>query len=161
MQSQTKPKNFLDYFFDVGVVLKGIDGILEIIGGFIFIFIHPTTINNAVIWLTQRELAEDPHDIIANWLVSFSQSSLFSAKIFAALYLFSHGFIKIGLVIALLKNKLWSYPAAIVFLLVFIFYQVYRLTLNFSVALLLLTIFDAVVIWLVWYEYVKVKNRED
>ncbi len=43
----------------------------------------------------------------------------------------------------------------IVFLIVFIVYQIYRMTFAFSLGLLGLTIFDAVVVWLTSREYRK------
>jgi uncharacterized membrane protein len=43
----------------------------------------------------------------------------------------------------------------IVFLVVFIVYQVYRMTFAFSIGLLGLTIFDLVVVWLTYREYRK------
>jgi uncharacterized membrane protein len=41
----------------------------------------------------------------------------------------------------------------IAFLIVFIVYQVYRMTFAFSIGLLGLTIFDLVVVWLTYREY--------
>jgi uncharacterized membrane protein len=45
-------------------------------------------------------------------------------------------------------------------LVVFIVYQVYRLTERFSVGLTLLTLFDMLVVWLTWREY-GIKRRSD
>src|SRR6266571_5618426 len=53
--------------------------------------------------------------------------------------------VKIVLVTALLRNKLWAYPWMIAFLIAFIAYQVYRMTFAPSVGLVALTIFDAFV----------------
>jgi uncharacterized membrane protein len=58
-------------------------------------------------------------------------------------------------VAALLRNQIWAYPWMIVFLAVFIVYQVYRMTFAFSIGLLGLTIFDLVVVWLTYREYRK------
>jgi uncharacterized membrane protein len=41
----------------------------------------------------------------------------------------------------------------IALLLAFIGYQVYQLTSKFSIALILLSLFDALVVWLTWREY--------
>jgi len=56
-------------------------------------------------------------------------------------------------VVALLWNKLWAYPLMILMLSAFIGYQVYRISLTGSVPMILLTVFDLVVIVLVWIEY--------
>ena len=75
--------------------------------------------------------------------------------LFGALYLLAHGLVKVILVAALLKNQLWAYPWTILFLGVFILYQVYRLSFQPSVGLAALTVFDAVIAWLTYREYRK------
>jgi uncharacterized membrane protein len=59
------------------------------------------------------------------------------------------------LVAALLRDQIWAYPWMIVFLIVFIVYQIYRMTFAFSIGLLALTVFDLVVVWLTYREYGK------
>jgi uncharacterized membrane protein len=66
-----------------------------------------------------------------------------------------HGVVKIVLVAALLRDKIWAYPWMIAFLIVFIVYQIYRLTFAFSIGLVALTVFDLVVVWLTYREYGK------
>ena len=66
-----------------------------------------------------------------------------------------HGVVKIVLVAALVRNKIWAYPWMIAFLIVFIVYRIYRMTFAFSTGLLGLTIFDIVVMWLTYREYGK------
>ena len=54
----------------------------------------------------------------------------------------------------MLRNKLWAYPWLIGLLLAFILYQLYRITaVHFSAGLTVLTIFDALLVWLTWREY--------
>lgn len=57
---------------------------------------------------------------------------------------------KIVLVAALFRRQTWAYPAMLAFLVAFIAYQCYRLALSPSAGLALLTVFDALVVWLVW-----------
>jgi uncharacterized membrane protein len=64
-----------------------------------------------------------------------------------------HGAVKVGLVIALLLNKLWAYPSMIIVLLISIGYQLYRIVLNPSACLIALTVFDALIVALTWREY--------
>ena len=82
-------------------------------------------------------------------------------KSFATFYLLSHGIVKLFLVAGLLRNKAWAYPASLAVLGLFIAYQLYRLTFAFSIALVLLTVFDFVVIWLIWHEYRLVLRLAD
>ena len=64
-----------------------------------------------------------------------------------------HGVVKIVLVWAVLKEKLWAYPWMIAFLLVFIAYQLYRISVSFSWGMVLLTAFDIFIVWITWREY--------
>jgi uncharacterized membrane protein len=145
----------LDRTFRISLVLKGADGILELVGGVLAIFISPAHLNTIVRALTQHELSEDPNDFIANHLVKFAESLTLSADLFAGIYLLLHGAVKIVLVLAVLRDKLWAFPWMIGFLLVFIAYQTYEIIINFSVWLLLLTLFDVFVTWLTVVEYRK------
>ena len=74
---------------------------------------------------------------------------------FAAIYLLAHGLVKVVLVGALLRNKLWAYPWLIAVLLAFIVYQLYLIVLNPTAGLVALTLFDAAVAWLTWREWRK------
>ena len=153
-----KQRSLLDQSFRVTVTLKGIDGILEIIGGLIVLWISPYGVNDLVAMLMEHELSEDPHDLIAAHLLSASRSLTHGGNILASLYLLSHGLAKVALVVALLFNKLWAYPCMIALLIVLIVYQLYRIGYSHSLGLVLLTLFDVFVIWLTWKEYKKQKD---
>jgi len=150
-------KKRIHEFFEVGVLLKGLNGALEIVGGVLLYFVSPGTINKFIISLTQGELTEDPDDFIARALVHASQSFSLSTRFFGAFYLLSHGVIKVLLVAALVKQKLWAYPLSIGFLILFIVYQLYRLAHGYSLGMVLLTVFDIMVVELVRREYHYVK----
>jgi uncharacterized membrane protein len=143
----------LDRTFRISVALKGIDGALETIGGLILLFVKPATINHFARTITEHELSQDPHDIIARDLLRTTGKLTHGATIFAAIYLLSHGLAKLVLVIAVLREQLWAYPGMIALLGAFIVYQVYRLAIRLTLGLSLLTIFDAFVVWLTWREY--------
>ena len=70
-----------------------------------------------------------------------------------ALYLLSHGVIKLFVIIGLLQQKLWYYPTALVIFGLFIVYQLYRFSFTHSPWLLVLTVLDIIVMWLTWHEY--------
>lgn len=146
-------KTLLDKTFWVALVLKGLDGVLEAIGGVLLLIVSPRQIGAVTRLLTQHELSEDPHDFIATTLVHLAANLTVSASLFGAVYLLLHGAVKIVLVWALIADKLWAYPWMIAFLLIFIAYQGYLLALRFSWGLALLTAFDAFIVWLTWREY--------
>ena len=148
-----KPKDWLDRAFEVGIILKGLNGLAELVGGLLLLFATPGSIRRLAVVLTQGELSEDPHDLIARYLLHTAGGLTGSAVRFGAVYLLLHGAVKVVLVIALLLNKLWAYPSMIVVLLIFIGYQLYRIALQPSAGLVLLTAFDVVIVALTWREY--------
>ena len=139
--------------FRLGVVLKGIDALLEILGAIALWLVSPGFIAAAVHFLTQDEIAEDPHDLIANALRHAAARFSLSSEHFMAIYLLAHGLIKIVMVYTLLRNRLWAYPVAIAVFTGFIAYQLYRYTLHGGIGLLFLSAFDTVLIALIWLEY--------
>jgi uncharacterized membrane protein len=155
-----KPKaDLLDRTFEIGIVLKGLDGALEVVGGLLLLFVSPATIDRLVVALTQHELTQDSHDFLATHALHYANGLTGSTVLLSALYLLSHGVVKIVLVFALLKTQLWAYPWMIAFLGVFILYQIYRMTFAPSVGLVSLTIFDAFIAWLTYLEYQRHEHR--
>lgn len=153
--SEFKARDRLDQAFEIGIILKGLDGILETGGGLLLLAVTPATINRLAASVTQHELSEDPNDFIASHLQRYAHGLSGSAVTFAAVYLLLHGIVKIVLVTALLRNQIWAYPWMIAFLLIFIGYQLYRIVLRPTFGLSALTIFDAVIVWLTWREWRK------
>lgn len=146
-------KSLQHYIFAVSLWVKAIDGALEIIGGAILLAAHPAAINRLVVVLTQHELVEDPQDLAANTLRHAAAQLSAGARLFGSVYLIAHGLIKVGVVAGVLRGRRWAYPVAIGFLGLFIIYQIYRLSYSFSPGLLLLTLFDTLIVALVWREY--------
>ncbi len=146
-------QNLREVSFRISIVLKGLNAALEIVGGVALVAVSPAFILRTVALLTQDELAEDPRDFIANYFLYAASHLSLSGQRFAAAYLLSHGVIKIGLVWALLKRKLWAYPLSIIVFGAFIVYQLYRFTFTHGVGLIALSVFDLLVIWLIYLEY--------
>jgi uncharacterized membrane protein len=116
-------------------------------------------IEGARLFLTAPELAEDPTDRIATLLQRMVQELGADTKLFASGYLIVHGIIKVVLVVALLRRRLWSYPVSLWFLAAFIAYQVYRFYFTRSFWMIALTIVDLIVVFLIWREYQARKTR--
>ena len=148
-----RPRDWLDHVFEIGVVLKGIDGLLEVVGGVLLLLVARAEVSGLVHALTQHELSEDPRDLIASRLLHTANSLTRPGQLFGAGYLLLHGIVKVVLVLALLRNKLWAYPWLIGVLLIFIGYQVYRIVLSPTLGLIALTGFDIAIVALTWREY--------
>ncbi len=152
-----KENRVVHLLFSIGVVTKGIDGALEIIGGTLLFFVDPNQLRHVARILTLHELTEDPHDIVATYLLHTSQRLSPSVVTFGALYLLWHGVVKVGLVAALLLRQRWAYPAAIVAFLLFLIYQLSRYAHTHAAELLVLSVLDVIVIGLTWLEYSRVR----
>src|SRR5712664_4878052 len=145
--------------FQLSVLLKGAHAAIECVGGIALALVSTSTIADLVNALTQEELIEDPKDFIATYLLTMARQFSVGMKHFYAFYLLSHGAVKLLLVIGLLRNKLWSYPASLMVLGLFIVYQLYRFSYTHGIGLIVLTVFDIFVIGLIWHEYRLVRRH--
>ena len=125
--------------FVVSVAAKGLHALIEIAGGLALYLFSSDTIGR---WVDHI----DPHEWLASH-VDFDQQRFF------AFYLLSHGVLKAAVVVALLREKLWAYPAAIALFGAFIAYQLYRYSYTHDMALIALSVFDLFVIALAIHEY--------
>ena len=149
-----QPRTATDKAFRISLYGKGLDGLLETLGGILLLLISPDQINHLARWLTQGELSQDPHDFIAHHILKTAHHLTGSSLAFGAAYLLSHGLVKVFLVFMVLRDKIWAYLALIGVTALFVIYQVYRLVVDkFSVSLLLLTLFDLLIIYLTQKEY--------
>ena len=125
--------------FVASVLAKGLHALLEIAGGLALYLFSAEAV--------ARILNEvDKHDWVARHFPLSEQG-------FYAFYLLSHGLVKSILVLFLLREKLWAYPASIAVFGLFILYQLYRFSFTHEIGLVLLSIFDLFVILLAVHEY--------
>ena len=85
--------------FLVSVSLKGLHALIEIVGG---LALYLLSVDAIARWLDEI----DRNDWIARHFPTSEQH-------FYAFYLLSHGLVKAVLVVGLLREKLWAYPASI------------------------------------------------
>jgi len=160
----TKREATIRRVFYWSLILKAIDSVFEMAGGVVLYLIPSGLIVALVNWLTRAELLEDPRDFIANFIMHSAQAFSVPQKKAAAIYLASHGAIKLFLVIMVLRDRAaWAYPAFMIALVILIVYQTYQIALTFSLWLTVLTVFDAAVLVLTWHEYGlhrKIKAQE-
>ena len=156
--SRLNRRRLVPLLFDIGVIAKGIDGTLEVLGGVLLFLVNPVQIHRLMRILTQHELSEDPRDVVAHYLLNSTRHLSSGTKEFAALYLLWHGAVKVGLVTGLLLKRHWAYPLAIFAFAAFVVYQLYRYSHTGSPTLLVLSAFDVVVIILTWLEYRRLRS---
>lgn len=147
------PRTGVDKAFRISLYLKGLDGLLECFGGIFLLLVSPDQINRWAARLTEGELSEDPHDFIANHILKTAHHLTGASLVFGAVYLLAHGVVKLILVVEVLRDHLWAYVALIGVTILFVIYQAYRLAEEFSIGLVLLTVFDLLIIYLTQNEY--------
>ena len=159
IQLQTsRPERYLHGLFRFSIFVKGFNGIWETLSGFLVLSINKAAFSNLFYSLAQNELFEDPHDRFTEFLARALQNVSPDAKTFAAVYILFHGLLNIFLAIQLYRNKLWAYRVNIGAITIFMFYQIYRISLHHSLMLALLTIFDVTFLILTLHEYRHQKN---
>jgi uncharacterized membrane protein len=146
-------KSILHQSFEVGISLKGVGALFEIASGLLLWFVKPSQMNEIVRRLGENLLADAPHHPFAVHVLNASHRFADNGTEFASMYLLAHGVVKLVLVICLMLNKIWAYPLTIAVFTAFMVYQVHRFTHTHSWALIWLTVFDAVIVYLTWQEY--------
>ena len=139
--------------FAVSVSLKGLHALLEIVLGIALYLTSAEKIAGAISDWSNRQIALEQNDWIATHLLRFAEGFSVEKHDFYAFYLLSHGIVKGVVVVGLLKEKLWAYPASFVVFSAFIAYQLYRYSFTNDFSLILLSIFDLFVIALAVHEY--------
>ncbi len=153
------PKTLLDKTYEIGILIKGFDGTLELIGGILLLAVPVSAFHRLTLFLTQNELANDPNDFLATHVAHIGNELSAGRDVFAILFLLTHGAVKVALVVALLMQKHWAYPWAIGALILFLVYQAYLLITRPTFFMAFLTVLDIAIIWLVWREWQQVKQR--
>ena len=150
-----KPKlwKYFHISFRAGIALKWLNGLLETAGGLVLLIVSNQQITDFIYRFFAHEILEDPADFFANILMRLSSQLSPSTQLFAAIFLLSHGIVKLILATAIWLNKLWAFPISGIVLSALVVYQIIRITATHSVVLILLTIIDIAIIAMLWPEY--------
>ena len=130
--------------FEIGVILKGLNGLMELIGGTLMLVFPPSAIRQFIVDLSHRP--------------EFAQKLSTHDERFAAIYLLSHGIIKGVLVYGLLKEQMWAFPWAIAIFAAFGVYQIIHYFVQPSIWMIVLTVLDVFVILLTIAEWRRLKH---
>ena len=130
--------------FQISIMLKGLHALAEIAGG-IALGLFST---DAILKMLYRV---DRHD----WFIRTFTPNEHHYYVF---YLLSHGVANLALVVGLLRQKLWAYPATFAVLSLFIAYQLHRYYYVRDPGLIVLSALDVIVMALAWNEYRLVKR---
>lgn len=155
MDQEQKDKNLYKAFL-AGIVFKGLVALAEMVLGLVLVFYEK--INSFIFLVAQKQLQINPDAVLANYVQKYQNLLPTQISWFIIIYVFSRGFIKVFLIVGLLKKKLWTYPTSIAVIGLFMVYQIYELFRNHSIWLVILTVIDVVIVWLIWKEYLRLKT---
>ena len=130
--------------FEIGVILKGLNGLMELVGGTLLLVFPLSAIRQFIVDLSHRP--------------DFAQKLSTHDERFAAIYLLSHGIIKGVLVYGLLKEQMWAFPWAIAIFAAFGVYQIIHYVVQPSIWMIVLTVLDVFVILLTIAEWRRLKH---
>lgn len=157
----TSSEHQIYQLFKISIILKGLISLAEVILGTLLLIIPAQII---------IELAQDfavmahnagSYSSLLNRVATELDKFTGATVLFLAFYLLSRGLIKVGLVAALLKNKLWAYPASLGVLGLFVIYQTYKIIRAHSIFVVFLTLFDLVVMYFIWREFNVVRAKKN
>ena len=138
--------------FKAGVLIKLGIAIVEIIAGFAFYFLSYEAMRTLATSFLQM-IIKNPDSSVLNLVNSgFRDLVVYSTSFWVFIFL-SHGVTKILLTQGLLRNKAWAYVTSLLVFSYFIVNQIYQAIRNPSIVLLLITVFDGIVVFLIFYEY--------
>ena len=158
--SNTARERMLHRLFQIGIWIKGIDGLIETVGGIVLLAVSLDAINDFVIALTEKEIEEDSGDLIANGLRHAAKRMTSGSKQIAGAYLLGNGVVKVFLAVGILRGRIWCYPVAIAVITVFILLQFLRLSFHFSWTMFVATIVDVAIVLLIWREYRRIEQTK-
>jgi uncharacterized membrane protein len=142
--------------FEGSLLAKAALAFLEFASGIALYFVNGPWVVGLVERVTTHEITHRPHDRVAAAILREADAASPEVQTFYAYYLAGHGLIKLALVAGLWRGALWSYPASLVALTLFVLYQMHLYLASGSVVMLALTVFDLLVMALVWREWHRV-----
>jgi uncharacterized membrane protein len=136
----------LHRLFQLAVVVKGIDGVLELVGGTLLLVVGPSALHRLGVVLARHELADEPDD----WVVMTLRRGgrLPSKPGISPAYLIGHGVLR-SFSPTLLRGACGHSDRAVGAGNI-VAYQLHRFVRTHSIVLLALMVVDLVVMVLIW-----------
>lgn len=145
--------------FEIGIAAKALFALAETLSGAGLWLLNADWVRSVASWLTASELNEDPADWLSGKIMAAANSFSVETQHFWAAYLIAHGVIKLATVAALYAGFRWAYPLSVLVLSGFIVWQMQKWAATGSLLMLGLSLFDLVMILLIWHEYRSLPRR--
>lgn len=139
--------------YRIGVVVKGIDGLLELITG-LLLWLAPAALRSLAVTVANAPDNDSATDqLVEHWAGRLGADLASGAPTAAIVFLLSHGTVKLLLVYCLLRDYRWAYRPAIVILGLFAVYQLVLLIEEPTPVKAFFLLLDLVIVWLIWREW--------
>ena len=147
------PGTTTDRLLRAALLLKGLDGGAELLAGVALALVGPRELGELTRGVVAHHLLGSPRGALAERFTAGEAALSRGDRTFAVAYLTLHGLLKLGLVVALLRELRPAYPVATGVLLVFVGFEVHRALRTGSAPLWVAAALDLAVIVLVVREY--------
>lgn len=149
----------LERVYRIGIVLKGVDGLAEVLAGLLLWF-APGLLRTLLAPWEQIDSDDRALRVFVAQLAGRLDTDLaHGPSAFVVFFLLSHGIVKLALVYCLLKEYRWVYPYALGVLGLFALIQLIAVMRSPSVGGAVLMALDLLIVWLVWREWVALRRR--
>ena len=162
-KNESKEKReVVDVSFDIALIFKSLFAISEVLGGISLFFLTPSRLNSVIGWIVKVKgnIDQDSQSMLMNMLINFGNNFTVSTQYLLAIYLLSHGLIKLVTLALLWKKVLWAYPLSIVVFVGFIIYQMREFLTTHSFFMIFVTVVDVIMIVLTILEYRNIKSAK-
>ena len=149
----TKEEKRTRTYFLGSVLLKGAISLAEMLAALVALIIPVSMLTEWTLYCVRLVLPLPLLAIAEPRIVSAGAALSLVGGGLIAFYLFTRGFIKLALIVAMLKQYVFAYPWSLVVLAAFVIYQIYELVHTHSLGILAVTLFDLVVMWFIWKEW--------
>ena len=153
------PGTTTDRLLRAALFLKGLDGAVELLAGLALLAVGPGGLDALTRRVVAHHLLGSPHGALAERFAAGEVALGGGDRAFAVAYLTLHGLVKLGLVVALLREVLPAYPVAVAVLAVFCAYEVYRAVDRGAWSMWAAAALDLVVAVLVLRDYRRLRSR--
>ncbi|MGY1693738.1 MULTISPECIES: DUF2127 domain-containing protein [unclassified Geodermatophilus] len=153
------PGTTTDRLLRAALYVKGLDGAVELLAGVALLAVGPRGLGELTRAVVTHHLLGSPAGGLAERFAAGEADLAGRDRTFAVVYLTLHGLVKLGLVVALLREVLPAYPVAVGVLGVFCAYEAHRALDHGSWTLGVAAVLDLAIVVLVLREYRRLRSR--
>lgn len=158
--SPIRPSLIADGLYVSGIAGKAVDGVAELLGGIPLILLSSAQLMSAGRWISSGWQGADAGPVGALIRSGVAALAAPGGRIWG-LYLLIHGLVKVGIVTALLFGSRRAYPWAVGALGLFLVVQLAQLAISPGVGVAILTVLDALILWLTVHEWRRSRSLRD